>query len=80
MVTQQVLSYPFVAPSEVPCSKVLASQFGSIDITLDCCATQDRHNMLVCMPDKFFFARSWTLFFTGSYLAKRQKRKVFAFT
>ena len=58
---------------------IKVSQESRVEKTLDCCATQDRHNMLVCST-RFFFARSWTLFFTGSYLAKRQKRKVFAFT
>ena len=80
MVTQQVLAYPFVAPSEVPCSKVLASQFGSIDITLDCCATQDRHNMLVCWT-RFFFFRTFMDPFFWRVLFRReaQKRTVFYF-
>ena len=65
MVTQQVLAYPFVAPCEVPCSKVLAFQFGSIDITLDCCATQDRHKTCLYARHVFFFALSWTLFLEG---------------
>ena len=51
--------------------------------TLDCSTTQDTHNMIVCSTCFFFFflfARSWTFFFTGSYLEEHQKRKVFAFT